>query len=219
MDKKLKGDKTNMFFKKKTVEDILSEIEKLDEAERARLLETLSGGADEAVEEEPQETPETEPQTGETPTDGQTDEPTAESPAEGEQTPETEREESAETAEAEPPEEEPTEENAQTEEPPVSEEPIPEEPPAEEPSAGPVPPEPIPTEDKSKELIEAQTARIDALESQLSAMKELLDNIVTNQDNQNFGMSPQADFSDDARSLRTSAVLQGYAGRRANDYK
>ena len=54
MDKKLKGDKTNMFFKKKTVEDILSEIEKLDEAERARLLETLSGGADEAVEEEPQ---------------------------------------------------------------------------------------------------------------------------------------------------------------------
>lgn len=207
-----------MFFKKKTVEDILSEIEKLDEAERARLLETLSGG-EEAGEAEPQEQPETEPQTGETPTDGQTDEPTAESPAEGEQTPETEREESAETAEAEPPEEEPTEENAQTEEPPVSEEPIPEEPPAEEPSAGPVPPEPIPTEDKSKELIEAQTARIDALESQLSAMKELLDNIVTNQDNQNFGMSPQADFSDDARSLRTSAVLQGYAGRRANDYK
>ena len=94
-----------MFFKKKTVEDILSEIEKLDEAERARLLETLSGGADEAVEAEPQEQPETEPQTGETPTDGQTDEPTAESPAEGEQTPETEREESAETAEAEMPEE------------------------------------------------------------------------------------------------------------------
>lgn len=208
-----------MFFKKKTVEDILSEIEKLDEAERARLLETLSGGADEAVEAEPQERPETEPQTDETEEVGQTDEPTTESPAEGGQTPETELEESAATAESELPEETATAENTATEDVTVSEEPIPEEPPAEEPNAEPVQAEPIPAEDKSKELLEAQTARIDALESQLSAMKELLDSIATNQDNQNFGMSPQADFSDDARSLRTSAVLQGYAGRRANDYK
>lgn len=207
-----------MFFKKKTVEDILSEIEKLDEAERARLLETLSGGADEAVEEEPQETPETEPQTVETGEAGQTDEPPVESPAEGGQTPETaaaEAEVMPEAAsETEPPAEEAPTENTATEDVP-----IPEEPPAEEPSTEPVQAEPLPAEDKSKELLEAQTARIDALESQLSAMKELLDNIVTNQDNQNFGMSPQADFSDDARSLRTSAVLQGYAGRRANDYK
>lgn len=203
-----------MFFKKKTVEDILSEIEKLDEAERARLLETLSGGADEAVEEEPQERPENAPQTGETEEVGQTDEPTTESPAEGGQTPETELEESAATSESELPEETATAENTATED--VT---VPEEPPAEEPSAEPVQAEPIPAEDKSKELIEAQTARIDALESQLFAMKELLDSIVTNQDNQNFGMSPQADFSDDARSLRSSAVLQGYAGRRANDYK
>lgn len=189
-----------MFFKKKTVEDILSEIEKLDEAERARLLETLSGGADEAVEAEPQERPENEPQTDETEEVGQT--------------PETELEESAATAETELPEETATAENTATED--VT---VPEEPPAEEPSTEPVQAEPIPAEDKSKELLEAQTARIDALESQLSAMKELLDSIATNQDNQNFGMSPQADFSDDARSLRTSAVLQGYAGRRANDYK
>lgn len=205
-----------MFFKKKTVEDILSEIEKLDEAARARLLETLSGGADESVEAEPQEQPETEPQTGETEEVGQTDEPTTESPAEGGQTPETELEESAATSESELPEETETAtaENTATEDMTV-----PEEPPAAEPSAEPAQPEPLPAEDKSKELLEAQTARIDALESQLSAMKELLDSIATNQDNQNFGMSPQADFSDDARSLRTSAVLQGYAGRRANDYK
>ncbi len=196
-------------LKKKTVEDILSEIGKLDETERAKLLEALSGSASEAVAAESQETPEIEPQTSEAITDGQTDAPAGEPSAEGEQTPETEDMEAESMPEAEP-----TAEEVTAEETPVAETPL-----MEDSISEPAQPDPLPVEDKSKELIEAQTARIDALESQLSAMKELLDNIVSNQDNQNFGQSPTADFNEDAQSLKTSAVLQGYAGRRANDYK
>ena len=69
------------------------------------------------------------------------------------------------------------------------------------------------------ELFAAQTAKIDALESQLAAFKETLETVLKNQENQNFGYSPKADFSEDTHSARMDAVMQGYAPRRAGQYK
>lgn len=73
--------------------------------------------------------------------------------------------------------------------------------------------------DNSQELFAAQNAKIEALESQIAAMQEMLDNIVSAADQQNFGSSPQADFDDEERSSRYSSVLQNYAGRRARNYQ
>lgn len=69
------------------------------------------------------------------------------------------------------------------------------------------------------ELIAAQNAKIDALESQLAAFKETLETVLKNQENQNFGYSPKADFSEDQQATRMSAVMQGYAPRRYEQYK
>lgn len=69
------------------------------------------------------------------------------------------------------------------------------------------------------ELFAAQNARISSLESQLASFKETLENVVTNQDKQNFGYSPKAHFDEDNSSSRYDAVMQGYAPRRADQYK
>ena len=73
--------------------------------------------------------------------------------------------------------------------------------------------------DNTNELIEAQNARIEALQSQLEAMQETLRNIVEAADNKDFGSSPEPDYSGENERERFSAVMQGYAGRRANEYK
>lgn len=69
------------------------------------------------------------------------------------------------------------------------------------------------------ELIAAQNAKIESLESQVTALAAKLETVVTNQDNQNFGYSPKANFDEDNSSSRYDAVMQGYAPRRADQYK
>ena len=181
-------------IKKRTVEEVLSAIEKLTDEERAQILSALSGKQEEA------------PQTEETPKP-ETEEPTAELPEEP-TAPEGETEEPAEEPAEEPQEEfaeeggEEAEEAAEAtlEEPQGAEE-------ADDPT------------DNSKELFDAQNARIDALESQIAAMQKTLANTVSAADDTDFGASPEADFSGEEQSSRYSAVLQGYAGRRAKDYQ
>ena len=181
-------------IKKRTVEEVLSAIEKLTDEERAQILSALSGKQEEAPQTEETPKPETEEPTAELPEEptapeGETEEP-AEEPAEVPQ--EEFAEEGGEDAE------EDTE--ATLEEPQGAEE-------ADDPT------------DNSKELFDAQNARIDALESQIAAMQKTLENIVSAADNKDFGASPEADFSGEEQSSRYSAVLQGYAGRRARDYQ
>lgn len=69
------------------------------------------------------------------------------------------------------------------------------------------------------ELFAAQNARITSIESQLTALKEKLENVVANQDKQNFGYSPKAHFDENVDTTRMDAVMQGYAPRRADQYK
>lgn len=69
------------------------------------------------------------------------------------------------------------------------------------------------------ELIQAQTARIDSLESQLEEFKARLERVVANQDKQDFGYSPKANFDEDVQTSRRDAILQSYAPRRADQYK
>lgn len=189
-------------IKKRTVEEVLSAIEKLTDEERAQILSALSGKQEEAPQTEEAPKPETEEPTAEIPEEPTASEGEAEDPAE----------EPAQEP-AEPPAEVPQEEFAEegggeAEETPES---LPEAPQegveAEDPT------------DNSKELFDAQNARIDALESQIAAMQKTLENIVSAADNKDFGASPEADFSGEEQSSRYSAVLQGYAGRRARDYQ
>lgn len=197
-------------FKKKTVEDILSEIEKLTDEEKSRLIGALNGApegseagdslpveedseavAEETAEEPPaasEENPENPPADIETGADGETGEEGGENASMPQES---------------------------IEEPPTAESP------AEEivPETESVSESASHSEDNMRELVESQTAKISALESELAALKETIDNIVANQDNQNFGLSPTADFGGDESFERRDAVLRGYAGRRANEYK
>lgn len=185
-------------IKKRTVEEVLSEIEKLTDEERAQILSALSGKQEEAPQTEETPKPETEEPTAELPeeptaSEGETEEPANESAEESAEVPQEEfAEEGGEDAEKA------TE--ATLEEPQGAEE-------ADDPT------------DNSKELFDAQNARIDALESQIAAMQKTLENIVSAADDKDFGASPEADFSGEEQSSRYSAVLQGYAGRRARDYQ
>lgn len=69
------------------------------------------------------------------------------------------------------------------------------------------------------ELFAAQNAKIESLENQVTALAEKLEKVVAKQDNQNFGYSPKANFDEDNSSSRYDAVMQGYAPRRADQYK
>lgn len=208
-------------FKKRTVEEILSAIEKLSDEEREKLLSALSG-KEPPEQEEPEEEPTAEET--ETPPEEETEngEGTEREPA-PEPAPENAAENAPENVETQAAEEtpEPLQETPQgaTEEAQEGQEPIeappvetaPEEPPALTQAGG--------VGDNTSELIAAQNAKIEALQSQLEAMQETLRNIVEAADNKDFGSSPEPDYSGENERERFSAVMQGYAGRRANDYK
>lgn len=70
-----------------------------------------------------------------------------------------------------------------------------------------------------EELFAAQNARIESLSSEITALKELVEKVINNQDNQNFGYSPKANFDEDISASRMDAVMQSYAPRRAEQYK
>ena len=83
-------------------------------------------------------------------------------------------------------------------------------------------PEPIRDETHATnydDVIAAQAARIDSLEALVAELKQTVETVVSNQDNKNFGVSPNADFNDDEQNLRRDAILQSYAPRRYDQYK
>lgn len=213
-------------FKKKTVDEILSAIEKLSDEDRKLLIASLTGKtqtddppesdsateeipptAEESTEEQmqteseannkPQEpaagNDETTPVTDETSEQGQLTEASEEQPQEG-----------TETA---------AEGDGEAD---VHEEPVPNILPADTPTDTAQSQNPT---DNSQELFAAQNAKIEALESQIAAIQEMLENIVSAADQQNFGSSPEGDFDDEEHSSRYSTILQSYAGRRAKDYQ
>lgn len=65
---------------------------------------------------------------------------------------------------------------------------------------------------------EAQIARIEALESEIAALKEKMNSILDNFENEDFGLSPSAPESDGEDEERFSAVMRGYAGSNAKKY-
>lgn len=84
-------------------------------------------------------------------------------------------------------------------------------------------PEPIQEETQAQpqnydDVIAAQQARIDSLESMVNELKATVEKVVENQDNKNFGESPRADFSEDMQTSRRDAIFQSYAPRRYDQY-
>ncbi len=193
-----------LFSKKKlSFDEILSGVEALSEEEKLQLIAKLQ-----PQEEQSQE---------------KVEETTVEESEPAEEISETEETATEEATPAEPSEtvEEPT---AESEAEPVAEETMEVVDPA--PTETPTPEAVEKTEQSEEtqamnydEVISAQAARIESLESQLSALKETVEKIVANQDNQNFGHSPHADFDDDVQLSRRDAIMQAYAPRRAEQYK
>lgn len=72
--------------------------------------------------------------------------------------------------------------------------------------------------DGSGNLDDAQSARIAALESEVSALKELISKFMGEDENRDFGLSGHAPEADNRREERASAVMRAYAGNRAGDY-
>lgn len=193
-----------LFGKKKlSLDEILKGIAELSEEERAKVLSSMQGGdsapAPDEGEQEAEETKEPVEETEEAAAESESVE--LEEPSDGEteileQETESETEAGAEMEE--------TLEGTE----PMAETPA-ESPQVEESAQGP----------NYEELFQAQTARIDSLESQVNELKGKLENVVANQDNQNFGYSPKANFDEDVQTSRRDAILQGYAPRRADQYK
>lgn len=213
-------------FKKKTVDEILSAIEKLSDEDRKLLIASLTGKTQTDDPPESDSATEEIPPTAEEPTEEQTqtesesnNEPQQPAAGNDETTPATdetsEQGQLTEASEEQP--QEGTETAAEGDgEADVQEELVPN-----------ILPDDTPTDtaqaqnpaDNSQELFAAQNAKIEALESQISAIQEMLENIVSAADKQNFGSSPEGDFDDEEHSSRYSTILQSYAGRRAKDYQ
>lgn len=196
-----------LFGKKKlSIDELVKGIQELSEDEKNKLMSMLTkteAPVEEVVEEtEAMETPVEEEQ---------------EAPMASEEVEEVEQEETVE----EPTEEETTEEpltEAPMEED-TMEEIVEEEVVDNSPTDTPAPVEEPAASQNYDEIIASQNARIDSLESVIKALKETVDKVVANQDNKNFGVSPKANFDEDLTVSRRNAILQGYAPRRADQYK
>lgn len=185
-----------LFGKKKlSIEDIISGIEALSEDEKAQVLSAIQ--TTETVEENAVEETETTPETEES-IEMTEDEEVVE-PSEGDM------QEEGQEQQAQPIENEMIENQDVMSEVPT-----------ETPESTAAGAEQAPN--NYDELIAAQNARIDSLESAISTMAERLEQIVENYDKQNFGHSPQY-CNEEESSSRMSAVMQGYAPRRPEQYK
>ena len=190
--------------KKRSLDDILQDIQALSEEEQAQLRVKMQGEPAPDARPEPDPSTEAESKTEESSVEdaGQTESADVEP-----QTSDGEPAEPSATEEA--PSEEAEGEPAQEEEtaPPVPAEPL-DTPQPEERQSG-----------NSDELYAALQAKYDSLESQFKEMQATLEKIVAKQDNQNFGYSPKANFEEEGASSRMDGVLNGYAPRRADQYK
>lgn len=114
--------------------------------------------------------------------------------------------------------EEKADETENEEKPEETEEPAPAEEPAEKSVEKPEPEESAEEKEAKKELDDAQSARISAIEENQAKMMELLDNIMERLENKDFGANPSAPESNEETSERQAAVMRGYAGAKARDY-
>lgn len=192
-----------LFGKKKlSLAEILKGVEALSEEEKEQVLSAIQQ-SEEAVEPELEKA-----ETAEVEVEENEGEPVEE--IDGEMTESEEVQEPFDEAEVDMMEEdveEPVEE-------PVEENPMPDVP-SETPEAN----QTEEGEHNSDELVAAMNARMDSLESAVNALMERLEQVVMNQDKQNFGYSPSKNFGGEESSSRMSAVMQGYAPRRAEQYK
>ena len=205
-----------MFGFKKTVDDILGLINKLSDDKKQELLSRLSGHEPDTTDEkeiaEAETDAEEKGETGEAAEDESVAAQEADKGEEDSQTAEDRVHESEGTELAD--EERAAEEDKGAEEIPAetAEEPPAEEPPAEEPPAA------SETADDGKELDDAQTARIAALESEIASLKELIARYMGEDESRDFGLSARAPEGGERREQRTSAIMRAYAGDRAGDY-
>lgn len=206
----------SIFRKRKlSLGEILKGLEALSEYEREQVQKELdylnSPDVDEDEEgeivEEVEETTETEPEEPVEPT-----EEVVEEPNEVEEVVETEEQVEEQPVEAveEPTSEETTEIEEVSE--PVQNEPINE-------TQGEELADELIDEQADKELNEAQSAKIQALEAEVSELKEMLNKVLEREQNADFGLvqgvTPEKESEDDERY---SAVIRGYAGSNARNY-
>lgn len=69
-----------------------------------------------------------------------------------------------------------------------------------------------------EEVDQAQTARFEAIESEIKELREMFLKFVDAAENKDFGLSPQAPESAGEDENRYSAVMRGYAGGNAKKY-
>lgn len=195
-----------MFGFKKTVDDILGLINKLSDDEKQELLSRLSGHEPDTTDEkeiaEAETDAEEKGETGEAAEDESVAAQEADKGEEDSQTAEDRVHESEGTELAD--EERAAEEDKGAEETPAET--------AEEPHAA------SETADDGKELDDAQTARIAALESEIASLKELIARYMGEDESRDFGLSARAPEGGERREQRTSAIMRAYAGDRAGDY-
>ena len=192
-----------MFGFKKTVDDILGLINKLSDDKKQELLSRLSGHEPDTTDEKEIAEAETDAEEkGETGEAAEDESVAAQEADKGE--------EDSQTAEDRVHESEGTE--LADEERAAEEDKGAEEPPAEEPHAA------SETADDGKELDDAQTARIAALESEIASLKELIARYMGEDESRDFGLSARAPEGGERREQRTSAIMRAYAGDRAGDY-
>jgi hypothetical protein len=187
----------SIFKKKRSLEDIEKDILELSEEEKSALLNKLQGSNEEKTE----EVAESEMDDGESVTENVEE-------SESEQTEEMPVETTEEQSEEAPSEEVVESVDVSLEEDNPTEEPVEES--VEEMHA---------QQNNYQELIEAQNSKITSLESEITALKETVEKIVSNQDNKNFGYSPSANYSNEEQSSRSEAIMRGYAPRRLENYK
>ena len=203
-----------MFGFKKTVDDILGLINKLSDDKKQELLSRLSGHEPDTTDEkeiaEAETDAEEKGETGEAAEDESVAAQEADKGEEDSQTAEDRMHESEGTELAD--EERAAEEGAEqgAEEVPAEA--------AEPPAATEATPAATETADDGKDLDDAQTARITALESEIASLKELIARYMGEDENRDFGLAARAPEGGDRREERTSAIMRAYAGDRAGDY-
>ena len=206
-----------MFGFKKTVDDIIGLISKLSDDEKQELLSRLSGKEPDTTDEkeiaEAETDAEEKGETGEAAESGEDESVAAQEADKGEEDSQTAEDrmhesEGTELADEERAAEEGAEQGA--EEVPAEA--------AEPPAATEATPAATETADDGKDLDDAQTARITALESEIASLKELIARYMGEDENRDFGLAARAPEGGDRREERTSAIMRAYAGNRAGDY-
>ena len=185
-----------MFGFKKSVDDILGMIAKLSNEEKEQLLQRITPKAEET--DKPDETESSAEESEGTPEAEEVETQPAEDDVGDDNV--SENDEQAENVSSTEVEPEKADDDQPAELPEASEEAATE------------------STDNDKELDNAQLARIEALESEIAALKEIINKYMGEDENRDFGLDAHAPEGQSRHEERASAVMRGYAGNRAGEY-